>query len=94
MSFPKLKIPVSGIYEATNIWIGKRFRANLSMAVDEVVNPRAIKEMIDSNDITKNISLKTFDVLNFFKLKIKISEGITHKRILINEPVEDKFVVK
>ncbi len=93
-NLPNFKIPVSGKWEATNIWIGKKFKATLSIAVDEVIIGRANKAMNDMNDITKNILLAIFDILNLFKLKINISEGITHKRILINEPLDDKFAFK
>ena len=93
-NFPNLKIPVSGKWEATNIWRGKKFKAALSTAVDDEIKRRENKDAIDINDIVKNTFLAIFEILNLFKLKINKIEGITHKRILINEPLEDKFVFK
>ena len=83
-----LKIPVSGKWEATNTWIGKKFKATLSTIVDEGVSGRAIREKTDIHDIAKNIFLAKFDILNLFILKINITEGIKHKIILINAPPE------
>ena len=68
-----------------------RFKANLSTAVDEGTNLRAISDIIDIIDNVRKIFLVILGSLNLLKLKIKKNEGIAHKIILINEPVDDKF---
>ena len=79
---------------SNKFWRGKKFKATLSTAVDDEINRRENKEAIDINDSVKNIFLEIFDILNLLKLEINTIEGITHKRILINEPLEDKLVFK
>ena len=85
----KFKGPISGRYEATKIWIGIKFKDNLSIAVDEGANLRANRAIIDNKDNTRKIFLEIVGRLNLFKLKIKNSEGIKHKIILINEPSDE-----
>ena len=94
VNLSNFNIPMFGKWEATNTWIGKKFKANLSTAVDEETNGRANKARIELNENTKNTFLAILDILNLLILKINITAGIKHKRTLINEPLELKPVSK